>query len=97
MKLELSNCRPVNYLWKYLLKRFEVEKAHQLISQALDLQRMRGNKDTLPVLFIQTGGIALTTYKFLKNETGFTIYGEKLVLLFSPKKKSFQLINELKP
>ena len=95
-KLKFSNCEPVNFLWADLLKTVGIEKSNQAISQALDLQKMRGNSGTLPVLFTQTGGIALTTYESLRKETGFTQHGENNVLLYNPHKCCFQLINASK-
>ena len=96
MNLNLSTCELANYLWKDLLERFEPDKAHKAIRQALDLQSMRGDKNTLPVLFVKTGGIALTTYEFLRKETGLHLYGDNKVLLFCPKNKAFQLLHETK-
>tara|TARA_Y100001968_G_scaffold323157_1_gene360374 strand:+ start:129 stop:431 length:303 start_codon:yes stop_codon:yes gene_type:complete len=96
MRLDLTECMPVNHLWKDLLDSLGIEKANQAVRQAIDLQLMHGNKQTLPVLFIQTGGIALTTFEFLKQQTGFSFYGKNKVLLYSPRKKFFQILHELK-
>ena len=96
MKLDLANCVPVNYLWSDLLKRLGIEKAKQAIRQALDLQSMRGTKETLPILFTQTGGVAFTTYKFLQRKTGLNLSGENKVLLYSSTKNTFQLLHEVK-
>jgi len=96
IKLKLSNCEHVNFLWADLLNNIGVEKANQAISQALDLQKMRGGFGTLPVLFTKTGGIALTTYEFLRQETGFSQQGEQTVLLYHPQSCCIQLINASK-
>ena len=96
MRLDLTDSIPVNHLWKDLMNTLGREKANQAVRQAIDLQLMHGNKGTLPVLFIQTGGIALTTFELLKHQTGFSFYGANKVLLYSPRNKFFQILHELK-
>ena len=49
MRLDLTECIPVNHLWKDLLNRLGIEKANRAVRQAIDLQLMHGCKKTLPV------------------------------------------------
>ncbi len=94
--LDLSNCEPVNNLWMQLCESLGIERATQAVRQASDLQAMNGSQDTLPILFFETCGIALTTSKSLKRQTGLTLFGVKEVLIFSYKQKTFQILYEQK-
>ncbi|MFL0770442.1 MAG: hypothetical protein AB8B70_07755 [Prochlorococcus sp.] len=82
----------VNHLWPLLVERLGLEKSQQAVKQALDLQRMAGNKSTLPVLFSETCGIALADIQFLRHQTGLACNGERMVLLVNPREKIMQLI-----
>ncbi|WP_225866375.1 MULTISPECIES: hypothetical protein [Prochlorococcus] len=94
--MNLSDYEPVNYLWADLLESLGIDKSNKAVRQALDLQYMTGTKETLPVLFIETCGVALITFSLLKNQTGLSFCGENHVLIFSHRKKSFQVLQELK-
>tara|TARA_Y100001968_G_scaffold107610_1_gene97325 strand:- start:1127 stop:1420 length:294 start_codon:yes stop_codon:yes gene_type:complete len=94
MNLNLSNFEPVNYLWTDLIKRLGFEKAELVIRQAIDVQNMRGERELLPILFVETGGIAFTTYEFLRQETGLSLSEYNKVLLYSLKGKAFQVLHE---
>ena len=94
--LDLSNCEFVNYLWAEFSEALGLEKATQAVKQAIDLQAMNGNKETIPILFLETCGIALTTLTSLRSQTGISLYGKKEVLIFSHKQKIFQILHEIK-
>tara|TARA_Y100001968_G_C19342900_1_gene710491 strand:- start:734 stop:1048 length:315 start_codon:yes stop_codon:yes gene_type:complete len=94
--LDFSSCKPVNYLWVDFINMIGVDKATQAVRQSIDLNNMRGGEDTLPVLFTKTGGIALTTFEFIKIQTGLSVGGDNKVLLYRPDKKIIQIINEIK-
>ncbi len=94
--LNLSACKAVNYLWSNLLESLGLEKASQVIRQAIDLQNMQGKEGTLPVLFVKTGGVALTSFDSLQIQTGLKLNGPNKVLLYCPKEKSFQVLHEVK-
>ena len=49
---DFVNCEHVNYLWPDLVERLGSAKAQVAVRQAIDLQLMQGNKNTLPVLNI---------------------------------------------
>ncbi len=93
--LDLSYCKPVNHLWTDLLKEFGLDKAKQMMSQAINLQKMQGNTKTIPVLFVKTGGVALTTYKLLRLQTGITLNeNDSEVILYTQKSSSYQVLHE---
>ena len=94
--LDLSDYEPVNYLWADLSESLGINKSTKAVRQALDLQYMTGNSETLPVLFIETCGVELITFSLLKNQTGLSFYGENIVLIFSHRKKLFQVLQEVK-
>ncbi len=95
-ELELSKCQPVNHLWPDLLVLLGLNKANQLVRQAIDLQHMQGKAGTLPVVFINTGGIAFISFEVLKKQTGLSLEGDRKILLFSPKAKCYQILHEIK-
>ena len=95
--IELSNLSSVNNLWSELIETFGFEKAKKLISQANDLQKMNGLDDiTMPIVFIGTGGLALISINMLKKNIAFEQNKGKKVLIFNPKKKTFQILYETK-
>ena len=94
--LDLSNCEPVNDLWAKFSETLGIEKACQAVRQAIDLQAMNGSEETLPILFIETCGVALTTFSTLREQTGILLFGSKKVLILSQKKKVFQVLYEVK-
>ena len=97
IKIELSKYESVNFLWSDFIEHFGFEKAKNIVSQAIDLQKMNGNKNvTMPIIFSGTGGLALIPIQSLKENTFKRNTIENQVLIFNPKKKSFQILNEAK-
>ena len=95
--IELSNFSSVKNLWPELIENFGFEKAKNLISQANDLQRMNGVDDiTMPIVFIGTGGLALIAINLVEKNIAFEQRKGKKVLIFNPKKKTFQILYETK-
>ena len=95
IKIELSKYESVNFLWSDFIEHFGFEKAKNIVSQAIDLQKMNGNKNvTIPIIFSSTGGMALIPIKSLKEETLKINFHGNQVLIFNLKKKSFQVLNE---
>ena len=90
--IDIKNCSIVNYLWVDLLNRLGFEKANQAISQAFDLNLMTGHQDTLPVLFIETCGIALIDFKTLEKQPELKLDDSNKVILYCPKNKEIQLL-----
>ena len=44
IKIELSKYESVNFLWSDFIEHFGFEKAKNIVSQAIDLQKMNGKK-----------------------------------------------------
>ncbi len=95
MKVDFSTSLPVNNLWEQLQKSFGSEKANKAIQQAIDLKKMQGHQKSLPVLLINTGGVALTSIQFFKSQTGISLYGNGEIILFCSKKKAFQIMKQV--
>ena len=93
--IELSDFASVNNLWSELIENFGFEKAKKLISQANDLQKMNGLDDiTMPIVFIGTGGLALIAINLVEENIDFEQKKGKKVLIFNPKKKTYQILYE---
>ncbi len=95
--IELSDFSSVNNLWSELIENFGFDKAKKLISQANDLQKMNGIDDiTMPIVFIGTGGLALISINQVEKNIDFEERKGKKVVIFNPKKKTFQVLYETK-
>ncbi len=95
ISIELSSSKSVSYLWSELIERFGLEKANKLISQANDLQKMNGIKDTtMPIVFTGTGGLALISTELLNLKNNSINKKGNRVLIFNPKNKLFQILYE---
>ncbi len=92
--INFSNCIHVNYLWPSFIDKIGLDRAQKAVRQALDLQRMHGSVGTLPVLFAETCGLALTTPELVYQQIGISCEEEGIVLIFSIKDKSLQLLFE---
>ncbi len=86
-QLDFAALDPVNHLWPAFVER--------LGRQALDLQGMRGHQGTLPVLFTETGGLALASTDLVREQTGLNAHGERMVLLLSTREQVIQLLQEV--
>ncbi|KGF89464.1 MULTISPECIES: hypothetical protein [Prochlorococcus] len=95
IQIEFSKYESVKFLWSKLIEDYGFDKARKIVSQAIDLQKMNGSKNsTMPIIFSGTGGLALIPIEMLENE-GLTInYQDNQVLIFNLKTKSFQILNE---
>ena len=95
IQIEFSKYDSVNSLWSELIEHHGFERAKKIVSQAIDLQKMNGNKSvTMPIIFSGTGGLALIPIQsfklnFLNNKSK-----DNQVLIFNLKEKSFQILNE---
>ncbi len=95
--IELSDFSSVNNLWPELIENFGFEKAQKLISQANDLQKMNGAEEiTMPIVFSGTGGLALIAKNLVEKNIDFKKKEGKKILIFSTKKKTFQILYETK-
>ena len=95
VQFEFSKYKSVNFLWPKLIEDYGFDKARKIVSQAIDLQKMNGSKNsTMPIIFSGTGGLALIPIQMLEKENFNISYKDKQVLIFNLKKKSFQILNE---
>ena len=95
IQIEFSKYESVNSLWSELIEHYGFERAKKIVSQAIDLQKMNGNRNvTIPIIFSGTGGLALIRIKSLREESLKNNFKENQVLIFNLKKKSFQVLNE---
>ena len=90
--LELARFEPVNHLWPELVERLGLERSGRAVRQALDLQAMHGTGATLPLLLVETCGLALIGAARLRQQTGLVGAGERLVLLVSQRRLELQLL-----
>ena len=95
IQIEFSKYEAVNFLWSELIGDYGFDRARKIVSQAIDLQKMNGTKNsTMPIIFSGTGGLALIPIQILEKEDFKISYEDNQVLLFSLKRKSFQILNE---
>ena len=95
VQTEFSKYESVKFLWSELIEDYGFDKARKIVSQAIDLQKMNGEKNnTMPIIFSGTGGIALIPIQMLEKEDFKISYEDNQVLIFNLKRKSFQILNE---
>ena len=92
---EIDKYSSVDFLWPELIEKFGFNKSKQIISQAIDLQKMTGKKNnTIPIIFSATGGLALISVDLLKKEFITKNFDNNQVLIFNLKQKLFQILEE---
>ena len=95
ISFKLQDLDLVDSLWPELIESFGFDKAKNLISQAIDLQKMNGQKDiTMPIIFTSTGGLALVSIDLIKKQTNVDKFKKSQIIIFNPKKKLFQILYE---
>ena len=92
--LDLAQFSPVNDLWSSLVERLGFERSRRAVQQALDLQAMHGTAATLPLLLVETCGLALVQAEQLRRQTGLVGAGDRLVLLLSQRQSTLQLLQQ---
>ena len=93
--LDFAALTPVNHLWPAFIERLGSDRAQRAVHQALDLQAMRGTGASLPVLFTETGGLALASTDLVREQTGLNAHGERMVLLLSSQEQAIQLLQHV--
>ena len=93
--LDFAALTPVNHLWPAFVERLGSDRAQRAVRQALDLQAMRGTQASLPVLFTETGGLALASTDLVREQTGLNVHGERMVLLLSSQEQAIQLLQHV--
>ena len=95
IQIEFSKYESVNFLWSEFIEDYGFDKARKIVSQAIDLQKMNGRKNsTMPIIFSGTGGSALIPIQILEKEDLKISFKDNQVLIFNLKKKSFQILKE---
>tara|TARA_B100000212_G_scaffold336586_1_gene310131 strand:- start:316 stop:618 length:303 start_codon:yes stop_codon:yes gene_type:complete len=93
--IELSEFNYVDHLWPELISKFGFEKSKNIISQAMDFQKMNGKKNiTIPLIFSGTGGLALISIEYVKKRIPTDKMNGNQIFILNPKKKLFQILNE---
>ena len=95
ISIELSEFNYVDHLWPELINKFGFQKSKNIISQAVDFQKMNGKKDiTIPLIFSGTGGLALISLDLVRKKTSLDNVKGNQIFILNPKKKLFQILNE---
>ncbi len=95
INFEIGQYNSVNFLWSDLVEKYGLIKSKQIISQANDLQRMSGKKNsTIPIIFTGTGGLALISIDLLRKDKIAKNIKDNQVLIFNLKSKLFQILEE---
>ena len=90
--IDFSGFQVVDYLWAQLIDDLGLEKTKQAVSQALDLQRMNGNKETVPILIVETCGMAISRIATIYAYTGILCNRKGMILILSIRSNALQLI-----
>ena len=94
---DLAACSPVNHLWSELVDQLGLERSARAARQALDLQAMHGQAGTLPLLLVETCGVALLERGALHRATGLPVPAAgAILLLLSRQRQQLQLL-QLEP
>ena len=93
--LDFEKCFLSNDLWPSFINKIGIFKANLAVRQALDLQRMQGTADTVPVLIIETCGTALVNSKIIKTYIGLSYVEQGMLLIYSNKFNSIQLLRDI--
>ena len=92
--LDFDKCFLSNDLWPDFINKIGIYKAKLAVRQAHDLQRMQGNQTTLPVLILDTCGTALVNYQVIKTHIGLRHFEQGMILIYSNKLNSIQLLRD---
>ena len=92
--LNLDKCYLSNDLWPDFINKIGIFKAKVAVRQAIDLQNMQGKSSTLPVLILETCGTALVNSHVIKTHIGLTYIESSMLLIYSNKLKSIQLLKD---
>ena len=91
----LDKCSLSNDLWPDFINKIGFIKAKLAVRQSLDLQKMQGSDSTLPVLILETCGTALVNSHAIKTYIGLSYLEQGMVLIFSSKLNSIQLLRDI--
>ena len=89
-----DQCSLSNELWPNFINEIGIFKAKSAVCQALDLQKMQGTSTTIPVLILETCGMALVNAKVIKTYIGLNYVDQGMLLIYSKKLNSIQLLKD---
>ena len=89
-----DKCSLSNELWPNFINEIGIFKAKSAVCQALDLQKMQGTSTTIPVLILETCGMALVNSKVIKTYIGLNYVDQGMLLIYSKKLNSIQLLKD---
>ena len=89
-----DQCSLSNELWPNFINEIGIFKAKSAVCQALDLQKMQGTSTTIPVLILETCGMALVNSKVIKTYIGLNYVDQGMLLIYSKKLNSIQLLKD---
>ena len=90
--IDLSSFSIVNDLFNDFVNKYGFSRSKLAFQQCINLQKMQGTENTLPVLIWETCGTGLIDIDIVKKYTGLNLNSYKFVLLFSSKFKSIQIV-----
>ena len=88
------DCSLSNDLWPDFINKIGFNKANIAVRQSLDLQRMQGSSNTLPVLILETCGTALVNSQIVKAHIGLRYVEQGMILIYSNKLNAIQLLRD---
>ncbi len=91
---DFDECNLSNELWPSFINKIGIVKAKLAVRQALDLQKMQGSSSTLPILIVETCGTALVNSQVVKTCIGLSYVEQGMILIYSNKLKSIQLLRD---
>ena len=92
--MDLISYAPDNSLWPRFVEHIGIERSKNAVRDAINLQSMTGNTNTIPVLLYETCGMALMNTDVLLRQTGLNFNSQQVLFLLSTKEKIFQILHQ---
>ena len=91
---DFDNCFLSNDLLPNFINKLGIFNVKLAVRQAHDLQRMQGTSSTLPIIIMETCGTALVNSQVVKDYIGLTYIEQGMILIYSIKLNSIQLLRD---
>ena len=83
IQIEFSKYESVNFLWSELIEHYGFERAKKIVSQAIDLQKMNGNKNSDYTNYIfRDWRFSINSYSIIKRRTFKKVISKKIKYLY---------------
>ena len=92
--IDLSSFSLSNNLFGDFISKYGITRSNLAFQQCINLQRMHGNDNTLPVLIWGTCGAGLIDIYTVKKYTGLKSISCKFILLYNYKSRLIQLVKQ---